>query len=396
MANRIQDTKLRCCILLLIALSPLLSNRFVYGRKIATTKNINLCEHKGTVKTIESEDGDTIDCVDIYQQPAFDHPALKDHIIQMVPHEDSPSSIEENHFNKSGMFQALLKTVECPEGTIPLRRTKEGDFPPIFPGAKKGSNGFTLNADGGDDISDHEYATVYVSGQKYTGARATLSVWQPKVANSGEFSLTQLWVVAGSEANLNTIEVGWMANPNQAPRLFIYWTADGYQNTGCYNHACSGFVQTNGKSVIDGVLSPISTFNSVHEITISVEKNKDNGNWWLYVQNTALGYWPASIYNSLKGPADEITFGGEIINMKSGGHHTSTQMGNGLLAKDGKASYVGGLAYAVNGVFKSVQPGELSQTVTNSKCYDLSIPSPNAAHKTFFYYGGPGFSAACP
>ncbi|KAL5995966.1 hypothetical protein ACLOJK_026039, partial [Asimina triloba] len=28
------------------------------------------------VKTIQSEDGDIIDCVDIFKQPALDHPAL--------------------------------------------------------------------------------------------------------------------------------------------------------------------------------------------------------------------------------------------------------------------------------------------------------------------------------
>jgi hypothetical protein len=31
----------------------------------------------------QSSDGDTIDCVDISQQPAFDHPFLKDHKIQV-------------------------------------------------------------------------------------------------------------------------------------------------------------------------------------------------------------------------------------------------------------------------------------------------------------------------
>lgn len=32
---------------------------------------------------MQSEDGDIIDCVDIYKQPAFDHPALKNHKIQV-------------------------------------------------------------------------------------------------------------------------------------------------------------------------------------------------------------------------------------------------------------------------------------------------------------------------
>ncbi|MCI19936.1 carboxyl-terminal peptidase, partial [Trifolium medium] len=38
--------------------------------------------NKPAVKSIQSEDGDIIDCVNIYKQPAFDHPALKNHTIQ--------------------------------------------------------------------------------------------------------------------------------------------------------------------------------------------------------------------------------------------------------------------------------------------------------------------------
>jgi hypothetical protein len=34
---------------------------------------------------VESEDGDIIDYVDIYKQPAFNHPSLKNHNIQMRP-----------------------------------------------------------------------------------------------------------------------------------------------------------------------------------------------------------------------------------------------------------------------------------------------------------------------
>ncbi|RHN77169.1 putative neprosin activation peptide [Medicago truncatula] len=38
---------------------------------------------KHSLKTIKSEDGDIIDCIDIKKQPAFDHPALKNHKIQV-------------------------------------------------------------------------------------------------------------------------------------------------------------------------------------------------------------------------------------------------------------------------------------------------------------------------
>ncbi|KAA8525186.1 hypothetical protein F0562_006950 [Nyssa sinensis] len=32
---------------------------------------------RDAVKSIQSEDGDIIDCIDIYKQPAFDHPCSK-------------------------------------------------------------------------------------------------------------------------------------------------------------------------------------------------------------------------------------------------------------------------------------------------------------------------------
>ncbi|OAY83963.1 hypothetical protein ACMD2_04609 [Ananas comosus] len=39
--------------------------------------------NRPAMKTIQSEDGDIIDCVDIHKQPAFDHPLLRNHTIQV-------------------------------------------------------------------------------------------------------------------------------------------------------------------------------------------------------------------------------------------------------------------------------------------------------------------------
>ncbi|XP_040248902.1 protein neprosin-like isoform X2 [Aegilops tauschii subsp. strangulata] len=38
--------------------------------------------YQGVNKTIQMEDGDVYDCIDVYKQPAFNHPLLKDHKIQ--------------------------------------------------------------------------------------------------------------------------------------------------------------------------------------------------------------------------------------------------------------------------------------------------------------------------
>jgi hypothetical protein len=54
--------------------------------------------------------------------------------------------------------------------------------------------------------------------------------------------------VGGNGSTLQTAEVGWQVYPqkygNSYPTLFIYWTADGYNRTGCYNLDCSAFIQT--------------------------------------------------------------------------------------------------------------------------------------------------------
>lgn len=50
----------------------------------------------------------------------------------------------------------------------------------------------------------------YVEGDKYYGAKATMNVWEPKIQQSNEFNLSQIWISGGSFGQgLNNIEVGW-------------------------------------------------------------------------------------------------------------------------------------------------------------------------------------------
>ncbi|XP_039014612.1 uncharacterized protein LOC120144651 [Hibiscus syriacus] len=86
--------------------------------------------NKPAVKTIQSEDGDIIDCVDIYKQPSFDHPALKNHVIQMKPNfdfkEEKPSRKKES--SKLVVSQTWQRSGSCPEGTIPIQRIRREDL----------------------------------------------------------------------------------------------------------------------------------------------------------------------------------------------------------------------------------------------------------------------------
>lgn len=53
---------------------------------------------------------------------------------------------------------------------------------------------------------------MFVNGDQYYGAKASINVWAPRVTDQYEFSLSQIWVISGSFGHdLNTIEAGWQA-----------------------------------------------------------------------------------------------------------------------------------------------------------------------------------------
>lgn len=59
-------------------------------------------------------------------------------------------------------------------------------------------------------FSSMQHAIVYVQGDKYYGAKATINVWKPNVQQSNEFSLSQIWLLSGTFGqDLNSIEAGW-------------------------------------------------------------------------------------------------------------------------------------------------------------------------------------------
>ncbi|XP_065633983.1 protein neprosin-like [Quercus suber] len=166
------------------------------------------------------------------------------------------------------------------------------------------------------------------------GARASLNVWNP-VVDDGEFSLAQIWVLAGPDEELNTIEAGW----------------------------------------------------------------KENGKWWFQVQDQVLGYWPGTIFNYLVSSASRIEWGGEVYNAELGDHHTRTQMGSGHFGNEGygKASYFRNIGYMDNsGKFIDVEARSLKKYATRPSCYNVEVANNiNGGFETHFYFGGPGYSTQC-
>ncbi|GLJ20830.1 hypothetical protein SUGI_0379760 [Cryptomeria japonica] len=362
--------------------------------------------NKPAVKTIQSPDGDIIDCVLAHHQPAFDHPRLKGLSPQEPPVWRPKGDRRGGAFKK---FQLWHHMGECPEGTVPIRRTTQQDIMRVGSvkrfGRKSNRHPAAWNPKRRDSVysGGHEHAVGYVMGDQYYGAKASLNVWTPHIQKPYEFSLSQMWVISGSFGqDLNTIEAGWQVSPelygDSYPRFFTYWTTDAYQATGCYNLLCSGFVQTNNGIAIGAAISPTSAFNGgQYDISLLVWKDPNHGNWWLeFGDGLLVGYWPAFLFSHLADHASMIQWGGEIVNTRPGGVHTSTQMGSGHFAAEGfsKASYFRNLQ-VVDWDNSLIPLTNLQVLADHPECYDIQ-GGVNNKWGNYFYYGGPGRNPKCP
>ncbi|XP_028803285.1 uncharacterized protein LOC114758416 [Neltuma alba] len=175
--------------------------------------------NKPAVKTIKSPDGDIIDCVDILKQPAFDHPKLKNHKIRMRL-SSYPEGIvfeESNVASRSAPIPQLWHQSEsCPGGTTPIRRITEEDILRTSStqqfGEKNHQTSHLPSYTGGQRVNEH--ASIFVKGDKYYGGKGTMNVWNPKVPQDVEWSVSAIWVMNDADKQkLNAIFAGWQVNP---------------------------------------------------------------------------------------------------------------------------------------------------------------------------------------
>ncbi|XP_041013166.1 uncharacterized protein LOC121256437 [Juglans microcarpa x Juglans regia] len=371
------------------------------SQKLKTIRSRLRKINKPAVKTIQSPDGDHIDCVVSHLQPAFDHPLLKGKKPLDPPERPNghnPTGVVEENFQLWSMSGE-----SCPEGTIPVRRTTEQDMLRANSVRRFGRKRRSRHVRRDSSSNGHEHAVGYVSGDQYYGAKASINVWAPRVANQNEFSLSQMWVISGSFGDdLNTIEAGWQVSPelygDNYPRFFTYWTTDAYQATGCYNLLCSGFVQTNSRIAIGAAISPTSSYKGGQfDISLLVWKDPKHGNWWLeFGSGILVGYWPSFLFTHLRDHASMVQFGGEVVNSRPSGFHTSTQMGSGHFAGEGfgKASYFRNLQ-VVDWDNSLVPLSNLRVLADHPNCYDIQ-GGINNVWGNYFYYGGPGRNVRCP
>ncbi|XP_074564390.1 protein neprosin-like [Curcuma longa] len=377
--------------------------------------------NKPGVRTIESpDDGDIIDCVPRHRQPALDHPLLKDHKIQKAAERPKKAAAAASRNDSASAsraaWQAWHHAGHCPRGTVPIRRSSVDDVlraKSLFHFGKKAVMRPPARSSDAPDVvsgNGHEHAIAYtVNGGEFYGAKATINVWDPSVQVNSEFSLSQIWILSGSfdGSDLNSIEAGWQVSPelygDSRPRLFTYWTSDAYEETGCYNLLCSGFVQTNRRIAIGAAISPVSSFEgSQYDITVLIWKDPKAGNWWMSLGDGGglVGYWPAELFSHLSERATMVEWGGEVVNTRPDGSHSATQMGSGHFAGGGfsRAGYFRNLEVVdADNTLASVGAA-VATLAENTDCYDIRSFAGDGADGwgAHFYFGGPGNNPRCP
>jgi len=240
----------------------------------------------------------------------------------------------------------------------------------------------------------HKYSVVNQTVNNW-GGNSTLNLWSPYVDTSkGEiFSLTQHWYVGGSGTSLpglQTVELGWQNYPakygDERSRLFIYHTADGYNHTGCYNHDCGDFVQTNGSVYLGSPFSNYSTTNGT-QYEFNLQAQLYQGNWWLFYGTTAFGYYPGSLFHGgqLTQHATNAQYGTETV-----GSTVWPPAGSGAWPSTGwgKAAYQRDLFYinsSHGGIYESLSDWNVAP------CYAINGPLTGSGAWTLYLYdGGPG------
>jgi hypothetical protein len=357
-----------------------------------------------------AESGHAVDCVPLEQQPGLRGASEADKRSARNPDKAAPApTIQETRpvpgrthsldlTLHAGKRDAYGNDMACPRGTIPMRRVTLQEivrFPTLadFLHAGKIDDG---SLDRRPEQKPGAGAHYYARGFQFVdnlGGDAWLNVWSPTV-ESGRMSLSQLWVVGAEGADKQTVEAGWQVYPDKwgssQAALFIYYTADDYKKTGCYNLQCDGFVQVaNNVYLGRGFDHYSATGGDQWGFNLQWKRNTD-GNWWLFYRGPgdyiAVGYYKSALFanGSLANKAAKIAFGGEDSSVP-----LALQMGSGEKASGGwqKAAFQNKIFYIDTGTVS--QWSNLSAQEIVHDCYTADIHNIFGDWGTYLYFGGP-------
>lgn len=349
----------------------------------------------------------TIDCIPIMQQPAVRMLGLTSIAAAPAAPASAPGPASATADLPSQLPPGKTtddfgNALECKGDTIPMVRVtleQMAHFKTLHEFFEKGPDGAGQAKDPvlPPVIATHKYVFYYQYVNNH-GDEADINLWRPYVyTDIGEiFSLAQSWTIGGSGSATQTAEVGWQNYPafygteNSVP--FIYYTADGYNKTGCYNLTCGKFVQVS-KAITFGAAFAASSYsvprNSI-QYYLPFQYKFANGNWYLFYNGTLIGYYPGSVY-----------LGGQLTRYSTLLEFGSESVGTTVWPAEGSAQFGAVYGYseaAWQRLLFYINTSDVS--VWDSLTYDAPSPgcytgsparySSAKGWGIYFYFGGPG------
>ncbi|XP_021304943.1 uncharacterized protein LOC8070725 [Sorghum bicolor] len=362
-------------------------------------------------RTIQSDDGDVIDCVDMYHQPALIKrapPEKNTEILQAKPRTSMKAMAAAASASKPPgrhHHQTWRKHGRCPAGSVRILRnsSRAAVVPEVAEMARRASPFGRPAAIGGGNASFHlltsmdtsngkvEVAAAYATNGPYLGARADVPYWKVDV-HPDEFSMNYLLIGNTLEDNYH----GGRPPSTLTNQIAVGLVTDGGAKVNCFNLDCGGFrVKENSPFALAAAWSNFDSQvgGERHAVTVSIHREPEGEKWWVSVMDQAIGYYPESEFNTVFTEAVYVEMGGRVLDTRPGGKHTSTPMGSGMLAGCGGARFAATimeyLGIASDGTLFN-DPATSTVTTTPS-CYGAT---PLVTSKTrpghYVAYGGPG------
>ncbi|KYK60716.1 hypothetical protein DCS_01854 [Drechmeria coniospora] len=342
---------------------------------------------QGQGSTRTSGQGQAVQCIDMMSQVDGGQLATK------------PKPPARHRKDNGTAYNFADNIVDCPKGTVPraaplslsnCSAKKRRSVRPIHPRAEVVAQGTAY------------HAGVATSGSSSQGGGGIFLVAKPPMrqcaAGTSVLQMAFTHSAGTGSHRQQTVEAGLTLMPQAADKqfLFTYYTntahASDSDGTGGYNGDHGGWVQV-CPELYPGMM--VDSPGDGTERDIEMMYILDQGNWWLWVQDRFIGYYPGSLFNNgLASGAQGVTLFGEVFAM--GGVDTGIPMGTGVLPTDSQgtteepschgATYIRNM-FQINGNSGDIDLD--ANTVLTHNSYAITKHMSSTPWGSFICVGGP-------